>query len=167
MARIMGKARAEAIANGSQTYQTGKPCKHGHFSPRYVTTHACVECQKAIAKVWAQENFEKLRESNRKQYQKSPEKVNARYAKRRASKKKATPSWLGDGGLFFLQEAYALAKDREKIFGFKWEVDHILPLNNKQVCGLHVPENLRVVPHSVNRSKGNKFFTEEITSFPL
>jgi hypothetical protein len=167
MARIIGAERAEALAKGSQTYDTGKPCKHGHFSPRYVSTHACIECQKAIGQAWAQANAEKMRQSNKKQYTKSPDKTNARYAKRRAAKKQATPKWVGEGELFFLQEAYALAKEREKIFGFKWEVDHIVPLNSKVVCGLHVPKNLRVVPHMVNRIKGNKFLTEEMSSFPL
>jgi hypothetical protein len=167
MARITGVERAKALATGSQTYDTGKPCKRGHFSPRYVSTHACLECQKVISQVWAQANADKMRESGRKHYRKSPDKTNARYAKRRAAKKQATPKWLGEGDLFFLQEAYALAKEREKIFGFKWEVDHIFPLNSKLICGLHVPQNLRVVPHVVNRSKGNKFLTEEMSSFPL
>ena len=37
-----------------------------------------------------------------------------------------------------------------------FELDHIIPLKGKQVCGLHVPENLRVVPTRVNQAKHNK-----------
>jgi hypothetical protein len=41
---------------------------------------------------------------------------------------------------------------------FPWfEVDHIIPLKHKDVCGLHVLKNLQVLPRSQNRSKGNKF----------
>lgn len=38
-----------------------------------------------------------------------------------------------------------------------FEVDHVVPLTNGFVCGMHVPQNLQVLPVSVNRSKGNKF----------
>ncbi len=36
--------RNEAIARGLTTYNTGKPCKRGHHSERYVSTHNCAEC---------------------------------------------------------------------------------------------------------------------------
>ena len=74
-------------------------------------------------------------------------------ALRRARKKHATPAWANS---FFIREAYHLAKLRTKATGFKWEVDHIYPLQSDLVCGLHVEHNLQVVPAVLNRSKGNK-----------
>ena len=37
--------RAEAKKQGFKYYFTGKPCKHGHLSNRYVSNNICVECQ--------------------------------------------------------------------------------------------------------------------------
>tara|TARA_R110000868_G_scaffold117284_1_gene311705 strand:+ start:82 stop:678 length:597 start_codon:yes stop_codon:yes gene_type:complete len=38
-----------------------------------------------------------------------------------------------------------------------FEVDHIIPVKGKNVCGLHVLKNLQVIPRSENRRKGNSF----------
>ena len=41
---------------------------------------------------------------------------------------------------------------------FPWfEVDHVVPLNGKEVSGLHVVGNLQVVTRTENRAKGNRF----------
>lgn len=39
-------ARADAQLLGFTTYNTGKPCKHGHTAERYTSTGGCVECLK-------------------------------------------------------------------------------------------------------------------------
>lgn len=36
--------REEAAAQFRTVYFTGKPCKHGHTAPRYVTTGGCLAC---------------------------------------------------------------------------------------------------------------------------
>lgn len=87
----------------------------------------------------------------------NPDKVNAACMKRYTGKMQARPKWLTEDELWMMEEAYSLAKLREEVVGGKWDVDHIVPLRGKKVCGLHVPWNLAVVPAAVNRSKGNKF----------
>lgn len=36
--------RQQAIAQGSNVYRTGRPCKNGHVADRYVSTGGCIEC---------------------------------------------------------------------------------------------------------------------------
>lgn len=67
-------------------------------------------------------------------------------AKYRASKLKATPSWAN---LEKIAEIYARCPKGQ-------EVDHIIPLQGENVCGLHVHYNLQYLSISDNRSKRNK-----------
>lgn len=78
-------------------------------------------------------------------------------ARRVARKLKAAVKWANK---FFILEAYRLAALRTKLTGIQWHVDHFYPLQNDLVCGLHVEQNLRVIPASVNLKKNNKMPTE-------
>lgn len=73
-------------------------------------------------------------------------------AKRRSIKKNATPAWQNE---FFVQEAYELANMRTKSTGIEWHVDHIVPLQHKDACGLHTEDNLQVIPAVLNYRKMN------------
>ena len=85
------------------------------------------------------------------------DKVAAKEARRRSAKLLATPKWANE---FFIEEAYALAKLRTEILGFRWEVDHIVPLISPLVCGLHCEANIQVIPESLNRSKANRHWPD-------
>ena len=87
----------------------------------------------------------------------NPAKYAANAAKHRAIKLKRTPVWVDSEDLWLIKQAYELAALRTKVFGFKWHVDHVIPLQGKLVSGLHVPTNLRVIPAFDNMSKHNQF----------
>lgn len=84
-------------------------------------------------------------------------KVYAYVATRRSSKLQATPQWANK---YFIEEAYDLALLRTKMLGFKWHVDHVVPLQSNTVCGLHVEHNLQVIPGADNLSKGNRLWPD-------
>jgi len=76
---------------------------------------------------------------------------------RRSRKSKATPLWLNDTHLSEIKNFYWLAKDLTAVSGDTYHVDHIVPLKGENVCGLHVPWNLQVLPADINLSKGNRY----------
>lgn len=84
----------------------------------------------------------------------NPAKTAAQAAKRRAKLLKATPSWAN---IDAIQIEYDLAKWCSDVMGEKYHVDHIVPLQGKIVCGLHVHNNLQVIPASLNLTKSNSF----------
>lgn len=86
----------------------------------------------------------------------NPGKVNARTAKRRAAKLKATPPWTTKEQFKEMEALYIEAARLTKETGIPYEVDHIEPLQSKEICGLHVLSNLRIIQRSPNRRKSNK-----------
>lgn len=42
----------------------------------------------------------------------------------------------------------------------KYVVDHIIPLNNPEVCGLHVARNLQIITEEANLAKSNNFISD-------
>jgi hypothetical protein len=58
------------------------------------------------------------------------------------------PPWADIGKI---KEVYKLARQ------LGMTVDHVIPLRGKYVSGLHVHNNLQLLPAAVNFSKGNKF----------
>lgn len=85
-----------------------------------------------------------------------PHKANARTALRRARILKATPVWVDKEHRQMISNLYHYAKFMQITTNQIYHVDHIVPLRGKNVCGLHVFNNLRVVTASENLSKTNR-----------
>lgn len=152
---------------GSSSYYTGKPCKHGHTAKRWTIDGICSECKairnkswwdnnkergRELIYRWRNDNIEKHREMVNKAVKNwalnNPGKRNSYTASRRAKIIDATPAWADKSEI---QMLYTQASEQGM------QVDHIIPLNNPLVCGLHVESNLQLLSPLDNRIKSNKF----------
>lgn len=79
---------------------------------------------------------------------------NASGADRRARKEKKTPRWANMGEI---RNIYRMASQISKASGIPHHVDHIIPLGGGSVSGLHVHNNLRIIPGKQNIRKSNKW----------
>ncbi len=101
-------------------------------------------------------NKPQIAERHRKWRKKNIAKSNALTAKYRALKLKATPNWLTAEHLEQIESFYIEAQRLSLSTEIPHHVDHIVPLQGKVVCGLHVPWNLQVLTAVENISKSNK-----------
>ena len=145
------------------------PCKHGHLSERYTSTADCVECTNLNTKSWVDKNPTKRKQIRKKSRLKhikksreasiawtsaNPGRNRAYVAKYNAAKKKRTPAWAN---LKKIERIYELAAWASRFTNEPIEVDHIIPLQGELISGLHVENNLQLLPKSANCGKGNRY----------
>lgn len=175
--------RLDAKNLGLKRYFTGKKCKHGHFAERFTATGECHECSKLKGinaarnrrllnpelerekdkiryrkdnrrklsnEKWRANNKEKQNNSIKNWILKNRKHVNSIHSKYRAKKKNATPIWAD---LNKIKKIYLECNDN-------FQVDHIVPLNSKLVCGLHCEFNLQYLDAKENIIKGNRYWPD-------
>ena len=150
--------RQQSEAEGKLTYDTGKSCLKGHVSPRYVKTRTCVECHRIqnlytdkrkqyCAKYASGDKFKDTQKKYRATEKGKSSAIRTKF-RRELRLKRATPKWLTPHQI---EEMVQIYKNRPE----GHEVDHIIPLQGVNVCGLHVPWNLQYLTIKANRSKSN------------
>ena len=72
---------------------------------------------------------------------------------REAAKMQRIPAWAN---LDYIAGMYELCGLFRRV-GLNLEVDHIIPLQGKNVSGLHVEDNLQLLHGKMNRAKNNRF----------
>lgn len=96
-------------------------------------------------------------EIKRRHYDENKHQYVARASARRERERVATPAWadMDEISAFFELSDFATQESGEQ-----YHVDHIIPLQGRKVCGLHVQDNLRVIPATENRAKSNKLIED-------
>jgi 5-methylcytosine-specific restriction endonuclease McrA len=75
---------------------------------------------------------------------------------RRRRFRDATPKWLTPEQRMEIRLKYRLAIEMSRATGIRHAVDHEVPIQGEDVCGLHVPWNLQVITQEENLKKSNK-----------
>jgi hypothetical protein len=130
------------------------------------------EAAKAAGKKYYEKNREmvKARASARpkeetnyykqKHKENNPEYYKALNSVRKRRHREATPKWITPEQKLVMRNLYLQAQALTKATGERYVVDHIIPLISPEVCGLHVPWNLRVITQEENLIKSNKILTQ-------
>lgn len=106
---------------------------------------------------YRQAHHEKISERNRQWREANPHKCRAVVRSRQARKLQATPGWFDKAAV---EAIYHEAAFLSVITGIEHQVDHIIPLKGKNVCGLHVQNNLMAIPREWNASKSAKLIDD-------
>lgn len=115
-----------------------------------------------LNKKYRRDNKEYLRNANyawRKANKEAWREIKRRAEQARYGNIKRLPVlWLSILQKHSISLVYNLARWKTKRYGALYVVDHIVPIRGKNVCGLHVPWNLRIIPQATNLAKGNKLY---------
>lgn len=162
--------REVARANGLKKFYLGAACKHGHESPRWVSSGNCVQCaggrlkkemaekphlQAARRRSWVKQNLAKHNAMSLAWYKAHPAKRLSLNAERQATKLKATPAWADKAAI---DQYYLIATFLTAELGVDFHVDHIVPLRGEAVQGFHSQHNLSIALGAWNRAKSNKWW---------
>jgi hypothetical protein len=105
------------------------------------------------SKHYYDKNKEKHNEKSKQWRQKNKGVVRYHQRKYKYLKRRAIPSW-------FEHEKVLIEKVYEMAGVLGMQVDHIVPINSKLVCGLHCWHNLQLLAPSENRSKSNSYWPD-------
>lgn len=103
---------------------------------------------KEEAEAWHERNADAIARANSDRQEAGLGKANALKAKARTTVMGALPAWAN---LKAIEAKYAEAERLGMV------VDHVIPLKGKEVCGLHVESNLRLLTKLENLKKGCRY----------
>lgn len=106
------------------------------------------ECKKCYSKYYGN-NIEQFHDYYKEYYLEHKSEYILRDKQRRSTLTNACPAWLSLKQIEEIRLIYKNCPDGQ-------HVDHIVPLQGDNVCGLHVPWNLQYLTQLDNLRKGNK-----------
>jgi len=107
------------------------------------------------SRIYYANNIEREQERSRNFYYANPDKAKARRHTRLSRMRNGTPTWADKN---YIKDLYANKIEANKIMAdagvnIVFEIDHIEPFSNSEVCGLHCEFNLQVLTVEENRAK--------------
>lgn len=109
-----------------------------------------IERNKQYRAANAAREIERCRAKAKRLRSERPDVVNAANKARKAAQRRAIPKWAD---MDHIRLIYAKARELSQAFGIDMQVDHIVPLRGKTVCGLHTPANLQLLAAGLNHKK--------------
>lgn len=140
-----------------------KPCRAKQHRAKYNAAHAGESYaanrseRLAYQAAWKKDNADKVAAYRKTSYARNRQAWLISARQREHAQAQRTPAWDAELTAFICAEAVDLRLRRDEATGVQWEIDHVIPLRGKRVSGLHVWNNLRVIPKAQNRQKHNAF----------
>lgn len=151
-------SKQDAMLRGQDTYFDAVKCAHGHLSPRYVSTGACIQCgrnesRKAWRTAYAKNNRESINRNCRNWSAKNKEKINCSVRNRRARIRKNGGTHNAGDILRILESQKFKCASCQCCVATSYQVDHIMPL---ALGGSNAPDNLQILCPTCNKRKSAK-----------
>ena len=125
-----------------------------------------LEIARIRTRAWVNKNPERAAENKRRTNRneaarrrrnawkkRNPEMVAKDNVARRTRKEQAKPAWNNN---LKMRVMYRTAAILSQLMKRQFHVDHIYPLRSKYMCGLHVHNNLQILPAAENINKSNR-----------
>lgn len=130
-----------------------KVCHNAAGKNRYYANH---EQERLRLSKYYLDNYEQEKQARRNHYKENKSVYLFNFYKREERLRLATPDWLTEEMLIEIKSLYKQREQISKDTGIAYHVDHIIPIQGENVCGLHVPWNLQIITAEENLRKSNK-----------
>lgn len=146
------KNRDKATANGRR-WRERHPPPPAKFPPAK-SDEERLERRREARRRWLVAHPDKMQHCRTAWAEANKPRLRASVRRRQARRRNATPKWADKTAILSF---YVRAEMLTQQTGIPHEVDHIIPLQGRNVCGLHWEANLQVLPRRTNRVKHNRF----------
>lgn len=116
--------------------------------------------QNERSRVWREANKEYISAYKKEYRERTLETYKKNRKKYGEARRKREVAWDKELTSLVHNEAERLSKMRTEATGIQWSVDHVVPLQGKNVSGLHVWNNIQVIPKAHNQQKYNAYVSD-------